>query len=187
MAYLIDGYNLLYALGVLHDRMGPTGLRKARQRLLGLLRAALGPDEAPAVTVVFDAARPPPGASAEEDFGGIHVRFAVHQEEADDLIEELIRHDSAPRNLTVVSNDHRIQQAARRRHCIVVKCEDYLDWLNRHRRQLRQRPPEEGEKQEKLSEAETRRWLDEFAGLADDPDLKELFGYYDFGEEELPP
>src|SRR5262249_16598580 len=112
MAYLIDGYNLLYALGVLHDRMGPTGLRKARLRPLGLLRAALGPDEASAVTVVFDAAKAPPGVSAEEDYGGIHVRFAVHQEEADDLIEELIRHDSAPRNLTVVSNDHRIQQAA---------------------------------------------------------------------------
>ena len=50
--YLIDGYNLLHAMGILHGRTGPTGLEKARLGLLGLLKGAYG-DEASAVTVVF--------------------------------------------------------------------------------------------------------------------------------------
>ena len=44
--YLIDGYNLLHAMGVLQGRVGPLGLEKARLRLLGgsklrLVRGAL--------------------------------------------------------------------------------------------------------------------------------------------------
>ena len=55
MLYLIDGYNLLHAMGVLRGRVGPTGLEKARRRLLGLLHGSYG-DESCRVTVVFDAA-----------------------------------------------------------------------------------------------------------------------------------
>ena len=57
--FLIDGYNLLHAMGVLHGRVGPTGLQKARLRLLGLLHGAHG-EASSAVTVVFDAAHAPP-------------------------------------------------------------------------------------------------------------------------------
>ena len=51
MPYLIDGYNLLHAMGVLRGKVGPQGLEKARLRLLGLLRGVYGKD-AGAVTVV---------------------------------------------------------------------------------------------------------------------------------------
>src|SRR5258707_1335531 len=104
MHYLIDGYNLLHAMGALQGRVGPQGLEKARLRLLGLLRASYE-DQASAITVVFDAAGAPPGSKEEQDFQGIQVRFAVHQKEADELIEDLIHHDSVPRQLTVVSDD----------------------------------------------------------------------------------
>src|SRR5258708_7083624 len=102
MRYLIDGYNLLHAMGMIHGRAGPQGLEKARLRLLGLLHGTFG-DQTSTVTVVFDAAGAPPGAKDQHDFQGIHVHFAVHQKEADELIEDLIRHDAAPRQLTVVS------------------------------------------------------------------------------------
>ena len=59
MHYLIDGYNLLHALGRLQTR---TGLEKARLRLLSRLHTAFG-NESVHVTVVFDAAHPPPGAT----------------------------------------------------------------------------------------------------------------------------
>jgi predicted RNA-binding protein with PIN domain len=179
MPYLIDGYNLLYAMGVLRGRVGPRGLQKARLRLLGLLGGTYG-GEAGEVTVVFDAAGAQAGAAEEEDYQGIHVHFAVRQEQADDLIEHLIQRHSTPRQLTVVSDDHRIQQAARRRQCTALGCLAYLDELDRRRRQNRQRPHPEGEKAEALSPEETQRWLDEFADLEDDPDLKELFNPYDF-------
>jgi predicted RNA-binding protein with PIN domain len=183
MLYLIDGYNLLYAMGVLRKRMGPDGLEKARQNLLGVLRGSFG-DESANVTVVFDAARPPPGVPAEMEYRGIHVRFAVGLAAADDLIEALIRRASAPRHLTVVSDDHRIQQAARRRRCAVSGCGDFLQALERRRRPPPAPPAKPGGKPTAVSREEARHWLEEFGDLADDPAMKELQGPPEFFEEE---
>jgi predicted RNA-binding protein with PIN domain len=177
--YLIDGYNLLHAMGVLRGRVGPNGLEKARQRLLGLLAGGFG-DEATSVTVVFDAANAPPGAAEALEFRGLHVRFAVRQDEADDLIEELLRRESAPRRVTLVSDDHRLQQAARRRGCSIQGCGDFLDWLARHRRQRTRQLPETAEERARTLGRDTQLWLAEFADLADDPDFRELFAPYDF-------
>ena len=173
MSFLIDGYNLVHAMGLLRGKVGPAGLKKARLGLLGLLRAVYG-EEAPSVTVIFDAANAPPGIPDEENYQGIHVHFAVQQEQADDLIENLIDHDPAPRQLTVVSNDHRIQRAAQRRHCTVFGCAKYLEWLERHRREKRRSERQQSPKPEHLSEAEMQHWLREFAALQNDPNLKEL-------------
>jgi predicted RNA-binding protein with PIN domain len=173
--YLIDGYNLLFAMGVLlPGRTGPALLEKARLRLLGLLLGAHN-DAPTAVTVVFDAKHAPAGAAPEIDYEGIHVSFAVHEDEADDLIEDLIRRASTPRKLTVVSNDHRIQQAARRRHCVVQGCGEYMDWLAGKRGRPAAERPEESAKPAGVSREEAQRWLREFADLADDPALRELF------------
>jgi YacP-like NYN domain len=90
MSYVIDGYNLLHAMGLLRGKVGPNGLEKARLGLLGMLRAVYG-DDSTTVTVVFDAAHAPADAPEQEEYQGIHVRFAVQQEQADDLIEKLIR------------------------------------------------------------------------------------------------
>ncbi len=181
MPYLIDGYNLLHALGILHGRVGPKGLEKARGRLLGLLSGSFG--AAPAdVTVVFDAAQAPKGIPERQDFEDMQVLFAVHREQADDLIEELIQHHSDPRHLVVVSDDHRIQRAGRRRACIVRGCLDFLEELQRHRQAQRAVPAEPPEKAENLSPAERDRWLAEFGDLAADPGFKELFEPYDFDD-----
>ena len=125
----------------------------------------------------------PPGAKAEHDFQGVHVQYAVHYPEADELIEQFIRLESAPRQLTVVSDDHRLQQAARRRRCVVLCCLDYSEGLSRkQRRRLTQR---ETEKREGLSTDEIRHWLDEFAGLEKDLKPLEPFDYGEKGFEEI--
>jgi hypothetical protein len=183
MWFLIDGYNLLYSMGVLRHDLGPHGLEKARLRLLGLLAGAYGPEEAARVTVVFDAARAPAGVTEVNDYHGVHVRFAGRGQEADDLIEQLIGHDSAPRQLMVVSDDHRIQHAGRRRRCAVVGCGDYLDWLAHHRHD-RRRPPPAAAKPEQVSAAEERYWLQEFQELEEDPELKKFFEMDKFPEVE---
>jgi predicted RNA-binding protein with PIN domain len=178
--YLIDGYNLLHALGILSKEVGPHGLERARQRLLTFLHKAHGV-ESPAVTVIFDAANAPPGAVQERDHLGIHVRFAVGYAQADDLIEELIRAASTPQQLHVVSDDQRLQLAARRGHCQALGCTDYLEELERTRRP--RRPPRPPEKLGPPSEAETQQWLKEFADLDKEPDWKELFDAYPFEDE----
>jgi len=183
MFYLLDGYNLLHAMGVLDGRVGPSGLERARLNLLGILAGAHA-DEAKNVTVVFDAADPPRGMPAESEYRGVHVVFAVEHEQADDLIEQLIRKASAPKNLTVVSDDHRIQQAGRRRQCVVLGCQDYLKTLAKKRRERKAPPADPTAKPRTVSESETLHWLEQFRDLADDPALKELFDPYEFLKEE---
>jgi uncharacterized protein len=185
MIYLIDGYNLLHQSGVLHARVGPAGLQKARLALLNRLRAAFG-NQGAQVTVVFDAAKAPPGAVEIQDYHGIRVRFAVHHEQADDLIELLIRQDSTPRQLTVVSDDHRVQKAGQRRRCQVLSCAGFLDLLERRRKPATP-PPADAPKPEGSSRTETEHWLREFADLENDPDFKEAFNPFDFNEEDFEP
>jgi hypothetical protein len=86
----------------------------------------------------------------------------------------------------VVSDDHRIREAGRRRHCVVQTCGDFLDFLD-HRQGTRPTAPHaEPVKPEGVSREETQRWLREFADLADDPGMKELFDppWSNGGEED---
>jgi hypothetical protein len=168
MRYLIDGYNVLHAMGVLTGRVGPRGLEKARIALLGRLRF-LHADDPGRVTVVFDAANAPPGAEREQEYNGLRVLFAL-REEADDVIETIIRQESAPKQLTIVSDDRRLKEAARRRQCPAVGCLDYLEQVSRP--QAAATAADGLAKPQGVSAEETRRWLKEFADLADDPKLK---------------
>jgi hypothetical protein len=87
---------------------------------LDFLAERLAPEERRTTTVVFDARHAPPGLPATLEHRGIAVRFAGPDREADDLIEELIRSDTSPRRLTVVSSDHRLHRAAKRRRAARV-------------------------------------------------------------------
>jgi predicted RNA-binding protein with PIN domain len=180
MHYLIDGYNLLHHVGLLAGRVGPTGLENARRALLDHLSRRLGP-ETLRVTVVFDALRAPPTAADALTFNGIQI-FFTRCEEADDLIERLIRSASVPRLLTIVSNDRRIRDAARRRQCPVVECVDFWAGLEEAREAIPEAPAGGEEKRDRVSGGETQEWLKEFGDLKDDENFKELFDPYNFDE-----
>ncbi|HEX5443133.1 MAG TPA: NYN domain-containing protein, partial [Pirellulales bacterium] len=138
MHLLIDGYNLIYAAGMIGRGIGPGGLERSRRALLDFVAESLDEHERQRVTVVFDAHGAPHGLPHTLVHRGITVRFAAGYADADELIEELIRADSAPRRLTVVSGDHRLQRAARRRRATALDSEQwYTDTLRRRG----QRPP----------------------------------------------
>ena len=59
---LIDGYNLIYAVGVGGQVRRRGDLERTRTALIQLLAESLPADEAARTVVVFDAAKPPPGA-----------------------------------------------------------------------------------------------------------------------------
>jgi uncharacterized protein len=134
MPLLIDGYNLLNATGIVGGS-GPPSLGRSRLALLNFLAASIEPRELPHTTVVFDAHQAPPGLPRVVRHGGILVRFAAKQKTADELIEELVRADSAPRRLVVVSSDHEIQRAARRRRATAVDSDAWYRDLIRDRRE----------------------------------------------------
>jgi predicted RNA-binding protein with PIN domain len=160
MRFLIDGYNLLHAVWPAEGRqLRARAWPRFRQRLLDRLRDRHA-TRAGAVTVVFDAKRSPPRGSAEETSGDVRVRFAVGYPSADDLIEELIRTDSVPARLTVVTDDRRLREAARRRGCTVAGCLDYIENLE-HPPPARpaEAPPA---KPEGVAPDEVEHWLREF-------------------------
>ena len=141
MSLLIDGYNLIYAAGIVGRGHGPGGLQRSRLALLNFLAESLEPAELPRTTVVFDAHDAPRGVPRQVDHRGITVRFAVQYQEADDLIVELIRADSAPRRLVVVSSDHQIQRAARRRKAKAIDSDVWYGELLRARRERQEASP----------------------------------------------
>lgn len=128
MRYLIDGYNLAHQLTLRAGQVSMSELAKARSDLLQHLARRHG-DETGEVTVVFDA-NLACGIEFQQTMFGIDVRMAVG-ESADDVIERLVKAHSVPKQLTIVSDDHRVQAAGRHRGCRVLGCPDYLDFLDR--------------------------------------------------------
>lgn len=160
MAILIDGYNLLHATGYIAAGNEYTTLDGPRREFLSFLRDALTSNEAAATTVVFDAAKAPPGLPQEVRFGPIRVLFAHNHDEADDLIEELIRADNVPQSLTVVSSDHRLHRAARRRKAHVVDSDQWYWTIRERDLSPDQVAPDKNVKPEtELNEQDVSEWL----------------------------
>ena len=163
MPLLIDGYNLLHASGVMPRGKGPGGLERSRTALLNLLSASIPADELPRTTVVFDASESPWGAARTVQHQGLTVRFADRDSDADTLIEQLIKADSAPKRLTVVSSDHRIQRAAKRRKATAIDADLWLAQLLRERSAREESSPAENLKPEgPFSPGEVEFWLRQF-------------------------
>lgn len=193
MRLLIDGYNLMHAVVLPPGRrLGPDQLRRMRQRFLNDLARKLGPIDTHQATVVFDSTHAPEGLPREARHKGMTILFAGENEDADERIEDLIRRHTAPKNLTVVSSDHRVRRAARRRHA-TDKTSD-LFWAELQERERKPRilttspdrePPRE--RADSLSPEERAQWLEEFAEIIDSHEAREAFRTPDFApsDEEL--
>ncbi|HEV3021056.1 MAG TPA: NYN domain-containing protein [Pirellulales bacterium] len=170
MSLLIDGYNLLHASGILGRGTGPGGLERSRLALLNFVAEAVGAKELARTTVVFDAAGAPPGLPRTLVHRGLTVRFAAQYESADELIEELIRADSSPRRLTVVSSDHRLHRAARRRHAKPIDADRwYASMLRLRQRPHRDSPLDQPEATNEPNDVEY--WLKQFTDTPADDDI----------------
>ena len=121
---LIDGYNLLFTAGFEGRSRQRGWLEKARQRLIKHLESCLPAEDHARTLVVFDVSvdvlkarqrelDETHFAKADETASsGIQVAFAFDYDEADDMLENLIRKHATPKSLTVVSSDHRIRKCA---------------------------------------------------------------------------
>jgi uncharacterized protein len=164
MPLIIDGYNLLNAAGISARGRGPGNLERARLALLNTLVESLPAEEVARTTVVFDASESPWGVAKQTTHRGIRVQFAAQDDDADSVIEALIKADSAPKRLTVVSSDHRIQRAAKRRKATAVDADAWFGQLLRERAERSQSTAVAGSGKPPgpLSSAEVEQWLAEF-------------------------
>ena len=152
MPFLIDGNNLIHALGAIGPDVGRQGLCRILEPL-----ASRGER----VCVVFDGAPPPEQMAQQFHEGPVEAVFAAPRT-ADDVILERIADSSAPRRLVVVSTDREIRQAARRRRCQGHKSEPFAELLLRLERQQPRIDHEPPEKRHGLTPEQTEAWLKEF-------------------------
>jgi len=158
MPYVIDGYNLLWAIQKAGgpDATTDVQLCKVVARYLALVGEK--------GQIIFDGTGPR-DKSPFDRIGGLEVFFAGAGVDADTIIEGKLKASPAPRRLTVVSSDRRIRRAARARRAGAVKSEDFWDSLCNELRHSKGRY-EPAEKQQGISDSETDQWLD-FFGLQD--------------------
>jgi len=106
---ILDGYNLIMRVPQLEPGAGRS-LAEAREKLLNLLRWAVGSGKADFI-VVFDGAQ---GFARAPGGGRVSVRFSRPPEKADDLIRRLVE-EQVERGLTVtvVTADLEVARHAR--------------------------------------------------------------------------
>ncbi|MBN2365266.1 MAG: hypothetical protein EH225_04500 [Calditrichaeota bacterium] len=152
--YLIDGYNVIKKQTSVFFRM-PT-LEQQREHLLKLIRSSHLLREA-AVIVVFDGSIDP-HSQPGRNYPGIRVVFSSGQKEADDVIKDIVRHDSGQRTIIVVSSDQSIQHTARDHGASMMTARDFWKKIQ----------PEEPSKKQtdipdrELSDREVKEWLKMF-------------------------
>lgn len=175
MALLIDGYNLLHVSDIFAGPGENTELHRSRMALLDFLTRSIDQRERKHTTIVFDAAGAPPGLPHTLTHGGMTIHFARRQSDADELIEELLEACLTPRALTVVSSDHRVQRAARRRGAGFVDSDQWYAERRAHQRQHNV-PADESASKLEASEApeDVAYWVKRFADsqadvTSDDP------------------
>jgi predicted RNA-binding protein with PIN domain len=132
MKIIIDGYNLIFECGLHGRHVNGASLARARDLLQGKIRRAYCEAERQQIVVVFDAERIPlAGQQGEEISAGIRVMYSIDFEDADAMIEFLIEKHPSPKQLLIVSSDHRLQRAAQKRRASAIDSGDWYDELER--------------------------------------------------------
>jgi predicted RNA-binding protein with PIN domain len=154
---IIDGHNLLHSIVKLHE--DPEPISDVRLCwIISRYMKAIGENG----EIVFDGAGPR-DKSQFDNIANLEVFFAGMGKDADSIIENKIRANTAPKRLSVVSSDRRLRKTAQARRATAVKSEIFWDNLQK---QLKRKKPikEPKAKRVGLSESETKQWL-EFFGI----------------------
>jgi predicted RNA-binding protein with PIN domain len=157
MPVIIDGHNLLHSI---HKEDPDSGLISDVQlcHIIGRYLKLIGEKG----EIIFDGTGPR-DKGGFDNISNLEVFFAGLRSDADTVIEDKIKANTAPKRLTIVSSDRRLRDAARKRKATLVKSQVFWDNL---RKQLSRKKTitEPVGKRRGLSDGETEQWL-KFFGL----------------------
>jgi predicted RNA-binding protein with PIN domain len=146
--YLIDGYNLLFAL----PEMPPGTWQEKRAHLLSLLELRR-PHGNNALTIVFDSRQ---GLGDKFQQNKFTVIFTAG-ETADDYISAYVRRASHPRTLVVVSNDQGIRILVKGTGARFISVEEFLKkGASSPRPQRAERNPRD---EQDITDEFSKKWL----------------------------
>ena len=167
----------MHAAGIARRRYGPGDLERCRNQLNRLLTDLLGRAALSRTSVVYDAFDSTSDANRSQDHAGLHVLFAPKGTDADTEIERLLNQHSSPKQVLVVSSDHRLHKAARRRKSHCVDSEDFLAGIETSADTDARQPQPRSQRrspQENVSHAaveeQLQSWADEFKTNDDQAD-----------------
>ena len=162
MPIIIDGYNLLHSIQKTSEEAGSITDFYLCQTL-GRYFKLIGEN----AEIIFDGIGPPEKERLE-NVSGLEVIFVGRNTDADTVIEDKIRSNTAPKMLTIVTNDRQIKDVGRLRRTSLVKCEKF--WADVQQNLSKKRAVKEPKgKRSGLSNAETEQWLEIF-GMDEDAD-----------------
>lgn len=129
---LIDGYNLLFALGwtpVRRPRPSDSEitLRQCRERLSIELAGRLPRSMVGKSVIVYDSADTRHGLPIHQYSRGTHIYFSVPYNSADEALQEILQYHPSPKQLLLISSDHAVQRKATARGARCVESEDWED------------------------------------------------------------
>jgi predicted RNA-binding protein with PIN domain len=159
MRILIDGYNLMHAIGFRGSLAAPGQLERARLEMLEKLASYLAPSLRRETVVIFDQGHRSSQKASSFVRQEIRVEFAVGYEDADSMIETMIQQFATPQTLLVVSSDHRIQTAARRRNARFIDSDVWIDQLEHPATSTRDSPAPSRSSKPK-PDGDIQFWLD---------------------------
>lgn len=153
MPVVIDGYNLLWSL----QKVGQEEVEVLDEvglcRILGQyfkLRGDTG-------QIVFDGTGPA-DKSGFNNITNLEIFFSGSACDADDVIENKIKADTAPKRLMIVSSDNRLIKSARTRKAQAVKSPEFWKMVQKQLAKKRSEVEPEG-KRRGLSPGETKQWM----------------------------
>jgi len=152
MPFIIDGYNLLHSIRKTDEDLesiSDVQLCRVISRYLKLIGQK--------GEIVFDGTGPR-DKSVFDNISNLEVLFAGRATDADTVIEQKIRINTAPKRLTIVSSDRRLRKAAKARKATALKSEAFWEGLQKQLSR-KKRIKEPVEKRLGISESETEQWL----------------------------
>lgn len=155
---IIDGYNVIEAARELFKKM--PALENRRDHLLRMIHST--PQlRNQIIIVVFDGSSPR-GTPKKYRHHNIQIIFSGDQQEADQVIQDMIRKEASGKSLHIISSDHEIQNTARDHHTRSSSSQKFWQQLRQNRSGQNNSKNTNNIREQEISKREVQEWLEIF-------------------------